>query len=553
MMPRTAAAIVIAFACLAAPLHAQWTTTVYTLRPGWNSLWLHGDASHLTPDQAFASVPQVTEIWRWNNGAIGRQFSFDPATPGGGLPDWSYWAKGAPGNTLASMIGQAGYLVHSTASSNITVSITSRAMAPANLWTRSGANFQGLPSRSTSGIYPTFAGYFASFPAAISTGSGIFKYIGGSLSQANPMAIFSTTSERVDRNQAYWFEAEVTSDFYGPFSISFKNGADLAFGLQRNTSTLLLRNLTANQITVTATPVSSVAAPAGQPAVAGPASLTRRSFDPSTGTWSEAPLGASTSISIPGNSTVELPLGLARSGIQPGDFHTSILRLTDSLNLAQIDLPVSATGDSKAGLWVGEATLTGVGSFAAGYSGTATSPTAPSLRILLHISADGSAKLLSQAFLGLDANDIATITTSQSLLKTSALAEATRFFAAHMPLDRVILCSGSANPGSSLSGQILIPFDDATNPLVHQYHPDHDNRSPTGVLLSAGTESANISRAFTLAFTADAPGTSPGSGWGGNAIGGTYSETLTGLSRQPVTITGTFRLQKASSISSLAQ
>jgi len=552
MISRTAA-IFLAFACLAAPLRAQWTTTVYTLRPGWNSLWLHADASHLTPDQAFASVPQVTEAWRWNNGAVGRQFSFDPATPGGGLPDWSYWAKGTLGNTLASMTGQAGYIVRNTASSNITVSITARAMAPANLWTRSGANFQGFPSRASSGTYPTFANYFASFPAAISAGSDIFKYVGGNLSQSNPMAIFSTTSERVDRNQAYWFEAEVTNDFYGPFSISFKNGADLNFGLQRNTSTLLLRNRTSAQITVTATPVASDSAPAGQTAVAGPASLTRRAFASSTATWSETPIGASTSISIPGNSTVELPLGLARAGIQPGDFHASILRLTDSTNLVQIDLPVSATGDSKAGLWVGEATLSGVGSFATGYNGTATSPATPSLRILLHISADGTARLLSQAFLGLDANGDDCVATSQSLLKTSTLADATRFFAAHMPLDRVIACSGSANPGASLSGQILIPFDDATNPFVHQYHPDHDNRSPSGAILSAGAESANISRAFTLAFTADAPGASPGSGWGGNSIGGTYSETLTGLSRNPVTLTGTFRLQKASSISTLTQ
>jgi alanyl-tRNA synthetase len=101
---------------------------------------------------------------------------------------------------------------------------------------------------------------------------------------------------------------------------------------------------------------------------------------------------------VPPNSTAELPLGLARTGILPGAFHASILRVTDSTTLTQIDLPASATGDTNAGLWVGEATPTGVGSFVQGYAGTEISTLAPSLRLLLHVSGAGSAHLLSQAF-----------------------------------------------------------------------------------------------------------------------------------------------------------
>jgi hypothetical protein len=257
---------------------------------------------------------------------------------------------------------------------------------------------------------------------------------------------------------------------------------------------------------------------------------------------------------VPPNSTAELPLGLARTVILPGAFHASILRVTDSTTLTQIDLPASATGDTNAGLWVGEATPTGVGSFVQGYAGTEISTLAPSLRLLLHVSGAGSAHLLSQAFLGQRASDGADcVATNQTVLDASNLPDAARFFAAHMPLDRVIACSGSVAAGSTLTAQIQIPFDDATNPLVHQYHPDHDNRSATGAALTAGVESANIFRNLSLTFTADPPGAAPGTGWGGNAIGGTYTETLTGLSKNPVTITGTFRLQKASSISTLTQ
>jgi len=553
MIARLAAILLLA--ATAGTASAQWLTTTYTLRPGWNAIWLHGDASHLTPAQAFASETRISEAWRWNNGSTGRQFSFNAANPSGGLPDWSYWSRNGTGNTLASLPGQTAYLVRNTHSANITFTLTARAMAPDVRWTRSGANFLGFPSRAAGSTpaFPTFQNFFASFSAGIS-GSPVFQYIGGNLSSANPRAIPSYSAERVDRLQAYWFEADVTNDFYGPYSISFKNGADLAFGLQRLTSTLLFRNRTSANLTLTVAPVNSEAAPAGQTQVAGPVPLTLRSFDPSTARWNETPLGASASIVVPPNSTAELPLGLARTAIQPGAFHASILRVTDSTNLTQVDLPVSATGDTNAGLWVGEATPTGVGSFVQGYAGTEISTLAPSLRLLLHVSGAGSANLLSQAFLGQRASDGADcVATNQAALKAENLPDAARFFAAHMPLDRVIACSGSTAAGSTLTAQIQIPFDDATNPLVHQYHPDHDNRSATGTALPAGRESANITRHLSLTFTADPPGATAGTGWGGNAIGGTYSETLTGLSKNPVTITGTFRLQKASSIPTLTQ
>jgi hypothetical protein len=107
---------------------AQWLSTTYTLRPGWNAVWLHGDASHFTPAQAFASETRISEVWRWNNGSTGRQFSFNAANPSGGLPDWSYWSRNATGNTLASLPGQTAYLIRNTHSANITFTLTAKAI-----------------------------------------------------------------------------------------------------------------------------------------------------------------------------------------------------------------------------------------------------------------------------------------------------------------------------------------------------------------------------------------------------------------------------------------
>mgnify|MGYP006866645070 CR=1 FL=1 len=48
---------------LAATAHAQWQNTTYTLKGGWNAIYLPGDATYNTIDNLFPST--VLEVWRW--------------------------------------------------------------------------------------------------------------------------------------------------------------------------------------------------------------------------------------------------------------------------------------------------------------------------------------------------------------------------------------------------------------------------------------------------------------------------------------------------------
>ena len=41
---------------------AQWQTITYTLRGGWNAIYLQGDATHTTIDNLFAGVPSVISV-----------------------------------------------------------------------------------------------------------------------------------------------------------------------------------------------------------------------------------------------------------------------------------------------------------------------------------------------------------------------------------------------------------------------------------------------------------------------------------------------------------
>ena len=111
--------------------------------------------------------------------------------------------------------------------------------------------------------------------------------------------------------------------------------------------------------------------------------------------------------------------------------------------------------------------------------------------------------------------------------------------------------SGSVALGSTLVRTVTIAFNDRTNPFVHAYHPDHDNKDARGTPLSAGVESYNVARECRFTFTTTPPGGSSSVGWGSSVIGGTYVEIVTGLHKDSITVSGTFELRRVSEIGSI--
>jgi hypothetical protein len=164
----------------------------------------------------------------------------------------------------------------------------------------------------------------------------------------------------------------------------------------------------------------------------------------------------------------------------------------------------------------------------------------------------GTARLLSQIYIGkLSAPpyDVG-LTTRESGLKQDEKASAQRMVAASLPLDQVITAgSGSVALGQSLVRTIQVPYTDATNPFVHQYHPDHDNKNARFEPVGNKVESYTIDRSCTFQFTnTPPPGSSVQSGWGSSVIGGTYTETITGIHKDSLRVTGTFELRRASEL-----
>jgi hypothetical protein len=560
--------ISIAALLLSVSAKAQWQSSTYALKGGWNAIYLHGEANHATLETLFAGNPEIEEIWRWNPNPDQVQFTSSPLVPSGGTPEWSTWSRNGGGTTLGQMTGPAAYLVkcQGTAVNSYSLTIPQRMKPPSADWVINGANLLGFPTK-LSGSYPTFSNYFTTFPAAIAANTKIFQYVGGPLGAANPSRVFSPAFERVDRNKAYWFDSKVVGNFYAPLQITLSQAGGIDFGRTGEVITALLLNRTATTVTITVTPVASNAAPLGQEAITGSVPLLRRTFDSGSASWVSNPIAGPFSVAIPPQSSLELSFGIDRIAMTgPADaFYASLLRFTDAGNQFDILMPTTARQTTLAGLWIGEAQVSAVESKPQADGILPTGRSYP-LRYIMHISDDGTARVLSQVFMGTLAaapNEFG-ICTNESGLKADEKATARRISSVHMPLNRVLgssAGSGSVAVPGTLTRTISIPFDDPTNPFVHQYHPDHDNKKPSGDPLGAGFESYDIEREVTFTFTGTPPaGSAVTSGWGSSVIGGTYAETVQGLHKDTegvgtgngLKISGTFELRRASEIGSIS-
>jgi len=535
---------------LAAPARAQWQDVSYTFKSGWNAVYLHGDASYTTPATLFASYPEVTEVWRWNPNPTQVQFTDSPQIPSAGTPEWSTWKRDGSVTSLSKMVGQSAYLVKCSSASPSARAIRQRAMPPSATWVRSGANLLGFPGFGTGASSPTFSSYFATFPAAVAANTKVYKYVGGELGAGNPLQVFSTATERVDRNQAYWFQSAVVGNFYAPLELSPSNSNGLDFGRTGSTVIVRLRNRTAATVTLSITPTASAAAPSGQTAITGSVPLTRVNAD---GTSTALTVGTAITQAVGPQGTVDVTFGINRAGMSgTNTYYASLLRFTDSGNLFDVNLPVSASPASLAGLWVGDAQVSAVTSKVAGSPG-ATTPRSFPLRFILHVDAAGTARMLSQVFMGTlaSAGNPLGLCTKEAGLKQDAKDSARRMSVVHLPLDTVTSTgSGSVAPGSTLVRTVSVPYNDPTNPFVHTYHPDHDNLDArpdgTRTVLGAGVESHGITRQCSFQFSAAPPADATSLGWGSTVIGGTYTEVLTGLHKETITVSGAFTLRRAS-------
>ncbi len=545
-------------------LLAQWRTVSYTLPAGWSAIWLEGDATY-APLDTLITDPAVLEVWRWNPNPDQIQFAESPSEPNASSAEWTVWKRDDPAEQeLSRLVANSAYLVRTSGAT--TLSLKQLVRPPSATWLISGANFLGFPADPSG---PGFNAYFASFISSGTTGlpvtTKVYKYVGGNLGPTNPLQV-NLSTEPLRPGAAYWFNLAAVSDFTGPLSYEVPSNEGLAFGRTLPVITVGAGNRAAAERTVTISLEPSETAPAGQPGVAGGVPLTLRTFDSTTNTYVYTPVpatgagGTPLTVTIPANSRLNLDFALDHTELTGAAdaFYASLLRLRDSATHTDVRLPVSAEPTSAAGLWLCGVSVTHVTN-PNDASQTDSSVRRPFvLQYLMHLDAAQQARLLRQAFVGQlvsagNPQGIAVIE-SRILDHASAMVPPQRFFAPIMPADSFDpVATGTFAAGTAVTWTINHAHTDSANPFVHTYHPDHDNRdaSYSASTLPAGRESYAVGRTLTFTFTESPPDGSTVIGWGTTVLGGTYSETLTGLNAQPLQVSGTFAMRRISEIADI--
>lgn len=305
----------------------------------------------------------------------------------------------------------------------------------------------------------------------------------------------------------------------------------------------------------------------------------------------------------------------------PGSVYAGILQFTDSLGLTRVDVGASAVAPSRTGLWVGSASVEYVSQYLKKYAkaespsefeavlarlglvqGPPESATAyhyerdrvtgrilvfggpdhrPGsylldgpikldagavprpypLRLIVH-NAGTSATLLQRAYVGVgQATSNLVVATREEALMPSQLTTARRISATHLPTtdgnDHWSM-TGSMQEGTNLIATVAVAHDDqASNPFLHSYHPDHDNLDAQFEQnLAAGFESYAVRRTLSLQFRGGAD-TFEGLTASAGSMGGTYAERVTFVDRNGDTkfidALGTFSLKRIIDIPVLTQ
>ena len=377
-LPLLARLVVVFF--LVSPAKAQWLTQTVVVSNGWTAAYLYVDASsqNLLPatlGQLISPDNPIDKIWLWKAPLSVAQYVTTPASPLNAGGPWVSWGLTNLQNSLATLIPNAAYLIHSTASTNYNWKIQGKPTPPQYGWDMTGLNLIGFDTPATNP--PNFQNFFAQDPA-IAGIVQIYQYIGGefSLSPPNPAPVISQYYTPVKRGQAYWVSAtNVNNTYFGPFQIQLPNPSGIDYGASGGQITFQLINLSPNPLTISLSLLPSETPPFGQTnIVAVPPLLVEGALNNSNLTYAYTSLVPANS---PGGSNVitwTLPpygqpgsdqpvtLGINRFAMNagPGALYAGILQFTDSFGFSLVNIPVAATAANNAGLWVGSVSVTNV-------------------------------------------------------------------------------------------------------------------------------------------------------------------------------------------------
>jgi len=574
----------------------QWRIQDVSLDPGWNAVQLEISPEPSECEKIFDGL-QVESVWKWNKRFTTTEFDVDPGTL---LPDDPHWLVWFPTNSptafltrLHSMSAGGGYLIKlaDTAPSSI-LSLRGKAVIRNAEWAPHSLNLAGFPVDPLN--TPTFDDYFE-FTSNIDTSQGLKNELFKINLDGTSTRIVAANRDEMERNRAYWVKCKFIPE--SSSVLGLKEGVALDFNDYIDEQSFVVRNESEiNPLTVSLKEIGSEHSPVdgGFPENAGMVPLAYYVYNSVSNYWSWTNMAANvpmTKTLDPGEEW-ELKFAVRRNNMMPytpsgtnGYSYQSILEVTGDSPAGVYYVPVSATrvgssnvveetAHSDKGLWVGEARLFNVNCpayvsdtndlvemvFTNTVSGEVFTNTVTTnmmatdsvckMRLIVHVNADGDAKLLREVFLAnvaldADRNEWRLYARKDDL--PADAADISRISCVALPFMEPLALTGSMS--NSMTAVFSVDCNDAVNPFMHRYNPLHDNKDWDFDVYSNAVETLTVTRSIRLGFgegVSDGAKDSPF--WGSDVQAGTYREVLFGLRKQPVVVEGTFGLKRISLI-----
>jgi len=565
---------------------AQFITQSITLQPGWNAIWLEVQPENRATSAVFSNLP-VASVWTRAERLSAVDFIQDPSEQAFNEAGWLGWFHPSrPEAFLGSLFvvqANRAYLVKVTNATPISLTLSGRPSLRRADWVPDAYNLRGLPVDPASP--PTFLSFFRPSAAHYDPTTGQLQRIyrlnaAGQWTQIAPM-------DGIKSGEAYWVYSKGASDYAGPLKVSVELGDSLDYGLQLTELNLRLANLTGGSMNVLVQDLG----------LAGSTALSYYRFDPSLGgQWPNLP--APLAVSPAAGSEERLRLAVRRQDII-GASYNSILQVRDGAGTRFL-VPVTAEtviapasplarqagptphasideAKVRAGLWVGTATINAV---AEAHSAQPATPTPTksefNLRLLVHVDSNGQARLLKDVLQmwrdGTYTNDssgnllvdkagryvLLTDDTLIPLFQGAAVRDGESvgrrlssigYDFPSGPTNNFLNLAGFFTFEQKLNGTLTMPFDHPTNPYQHKFHPDHDNLNVR--FDGPAIEAYSTTRQIELEFSTVPPGGPASPDYGYNVMGGNYRETISGLHKTNLYVSGAFRLTRVSLITDL--
>jgi len=565
--------------CLALPVAAADLEQVIDLEPGWNSIYVRLDPIQADIENVFAGLP-VRSVWRWIPDQRGSEFVADPAEGLETVDGWFGWfPEPRPEAFLSNLFtisANTAYLVELEGSVSHQITIVGQPVFRPPQWQSDAFTLTGLPVSPDQP--PTFAEFFEASGAH--QGQPFFELE----SDGRWRLIEAPNATAIDHNQAYWIFTRGNSDYQGKTHLVLDQGESLEYARALDEIQFVLRNRSDLDGTFQIERLQGNTLP-----------LRFRLEDPETGEVGWPALQDVMVRSVPAGREVFFTFGVRRSEFTASrmsqtlavtDEHGGRILLHAAADTVQPLVPPTRGPDGRepdgtvpagfAGLWSGAVQVKAVSE--AQLAGTEPTPTGKPFeqRVLIHVDTGGQARLLKDVILmwqegtlapsdvDPDFDEVETpgryvLITNKDLIplfegavNRDGESVGQRFSTVAYDFEGEFQeMDGDFVPGGDISTTIVIEPEFPTNPFRHKFHPDHDNKDAQ--FLNPAEEAFQVMRDMRFEFAVEDPLGADPPGWGSTIVGGTFEESLTGLHKNTIFVSGSFRLRRLSNVPVLNQ